>query len=58
MLKIIIKVKDNNDNNSCKVDVEVPKDLSKASEVEKRAGAIVFNEISLALEKIKLMEGE
>ena len=54
MLKITIKVTENKGKNSCKVtSVVKPEDLSKASEDEKRAGAIVVNEINSALEKIK-----
>lgn len=53
MLKITIKVTENKGKDSCKVTVVNPEDLSKASEGEKRAGAIVLNEINSALEKIK-----
>ena len=53
MLKITIQVQENKDKNNCTVKMINPKDLSKASEVEKRACAMVINPIEKALKEIQ-----
>ena len=53
MLKITIQVTENKKDDTCKVTVINPKDLSKASENEKRVCAVVRNQIDKALEEIK-----
>lgn len=53
MLKITIQVHENKDKNKCTVKMINPKDLSKASENEKRACAMVINQIRKALEEIQ-----
>ena len=52
MLKFTIEVKDKDDG-SCTVQIKAPKDLSKATENEKRACAMVINQITKALEEIQ-----
>lgn len=51
MLKITIQVQENKDK--CTVKMINPKDLSKATESEKRACAMVINQITKALEEIQ-----
>lgn len=53
MLKITIQVQENKDKNNCTVKMINPKDLSKASDSEKNACAMVINEITKALQKIQ-----
>ena len=53
MLKITIQVQENTDKSKCTVKMINPKDLSKASEVEKRACAMVINQIEKSLNEIK-----
>ena len=53
MLKITIQVQENKDKNNCTVKMINPKDLSKASEPEKRACAMVINQIDKSLNEIK-----
>lgn len=53
MLKITIQVQENKDKNRCTVKMINPKDLSKASESEKNACAMVINQITKALEEIQ-----
>ena len=53
MLKITIQVQDNKDKSNCTVKMINPKDLSKTSESEKRACAMVINQITKALEEIQ-----
>ena len=53
MLKITIQVQENKDKSKCTVKMINPKDLSKASESEKRAFAMVINQITKALEEIQ-----
>lgn len=53
MLKITIQVQDNKDKESCSVKLINPKDLSKASETEKNACAMVINEITKALKNMQ-----
>ena len=53
MLKITIQVQDNKDKSNCTVKMINPKDLSKASEVEKRACAMVISQIEKSLNEIK-----
>ena len=53
MLKITIQVQENKDKNNCTVKMINPKDLSKARENEKKAGAMVINQITKALKEIK-----
>lgn len=49
MLKITISIKENTDNESCKVKLITPKDLTKCTEPEKRCGAMVMNEVEKAI---------
>lgn len=53
MLKITISVQENKDKDNCTVKVINPKDLSKASDNEKRVGAVVINKISESLKEIQ-----
>ena len=53
MLKITIQVQENKDKNKCTVKMINPKDLSKASDVEKNACAMVINKITKALQEIQ-----
>ena len=53
MLKITIQVQENKDKNKCTVKMINPKDLSKASESEKNACAMVINQITKALQEIQ-----
>jgi len=53
MLKITIQVQDNKNKESCSVKLINPKDLSKASETEKNACAMVINEITKALKNMQ-----
>ena len=53
MLKITIQVQENKDKNKCTVKMINPKDLSKASESEKNATAMVINQITKALQEIQ-----
>ena len=53
MLKITIQVEESKEKEKCTVKIITPKDLSKASEAEKRAGAMVYNQIEKAISEIK-----
>lgn len=53
MLKFTIQVQENKDKNKCTVKMINPKDLSKASESEKYACAMVINQITKALQEIQ-----
>ena len=53
MLKITILVQENKDKEKCTVKMINPKDLSKATEGEKSACAMVINQITKALEEIQ-----
>ena len=53
MLKIIIQVQEDKNKEKCTVKMINPKDLSKSSEIEKRACAMVINQITKALEEIQ-----
>ena len=53
MLKITIQVQENKDKNKCTVKMINPKDLSKASESEKNACAMVINQITKAMQEIQ-----
>ena len=53
MLKITIQVQENKDRNNCTVKMINPKDLSKASDAEKNACAMVINQITKALQEIQ-----
>ena len=53
MLKITIQVQENEDKSKCSVKVISPKDLSKGSENEKKACAMVINQITKALQEIQ-----
>ena len=53
MLKITIQVQEDKNKEKCTVKMINPKDLSKASESEKRACAMVINQITKALEEIQ-----
>lgn len=53
MLKITIEVKEDKDKQKCTVKMINPKDVSKATENEKRACAMVINQIEKSLNEIK-----
>ena len=53
MLKITIQVQENKDKSKCTVKMINPKDLSKATENENRACAMVINQIEKSLNEIK-----
>ena len=53
MLKITIQVKEDKTKGKCLVKMINPKELSKASEVENRACAMVINQIEKSLNEIK-----
>ena len=53
MLKITIQVEESKEKEKCTVKIITPKDLSKSSEAEKRAGAMVYNQIEKAISEIK-----
>ena len=53
MLKITIQVQENKDKSNCTVKMINPKDLSKASDSEKNACAMVINQITKALQEIQ-----
>ena len=53
MLKITIQLQEDKNKEKCTVKMINPKDLSKASENEKRACAMVINQITKALEEIQ-----
>ena len=53
MLKITIQVQENKDQSKCTVKMINPQDLSKASESEKIACAMVINQFTKALQEIQ-----
>lgn len=53
MLKITIQVQENKDKNNCTVKMINPKDLSKSTDAEKKACAMVINQIEKALKEIQ-----
>ena len=53
MLKITIQVQEDKNKEKCTVKMINPKDLSKASESEKNACAMVINQIIKALQEIQ-----
>lgn len=53
MLKITIQVQENKNNDSCVVKIINPKDLSKATENEKKAGAMVTSNLERVLKEIQ-----
>ena len=53
MLKITIQVQENKDKEKCTVKMINPKDLSKGTESEKSACAMVINQITKALQEIQ-----
>ena len=52
MLKIIVQVVENKDQDTCKVNIQTPKDFSKASENEQKVTAVVIDKITKALEEL------
>ena len=52
MLKITIEIKENKEKDACSVTLKNPKDLSKASEVEQKCGAMVKTNIEKALAEL------
>lgn len=52
MLKITVQVVENKDQDTCKVNLQTPKDFSKASENEKKVSAMVIDKITKALEEL------
>ena len=53
MLKITIQVTEDKNKEKCTVKMINPKDVSKATENEKRACAMVINQIEKSLNEIK-----
>ena len=53
MLKITIQVQEDKNKEKCTVKMINPKDLSKASESEKNACAMVINQITKALQEMQ-----
>ena len=53
MLKITIQIHKDKNKDTCLVKMINPKDLSKATESEKRACAMVINQITKALKEIQ-----
>ena len=53
MLKITIQLQEDKNKEKCIVKMINPKDLSKASETEKNACAMVINQITKALQEIQ-----
>ena len=53
MLKITIQIQENKDKSKCTVKMINPKDLSRASESEKNASAMVINQITKELKEIQ-----
>ena len=53
MLKITIQLQEDKNKEKCTVKMINPKDLSKASESEKNACAMVINQITKALKEIQ-----
>ena len=53
MLKITIQVQEDKKSEKCTVKMINPKDISKATENEKRACAMVINQIEKSLNEIK-----
>lgn len=53
MLKITIQVQENKDKEKCTVKMINPKDLSKSTENEQKACAMVINQIEKALKEIQ-----
>ena len=53
MLKITIQVQEDKNKEKCTVKMINPKDLSKASDSEKNACAMVINQITKAMKEIK-----
>lgn len=53
MLKITIQVQENKEKDKCTVKMVNPKDLSKSSENEQKACAMVINQIEKALKEIQ-----
>lgn len=52
MLKITIEIVEK-EKGSCKVTLKNPKDLSKATEIEKKGCAVVSNKISKAIAELQ-----
>jgi hypothetical protein len=52
MLKITVQVVENKDQDTCKVNLQTPKDFSKAAENEKKVSAMVIDKITKALEEL------
>ena len=53
MLKITVQITETKDKEKCTVKLINPKDLSKASENEKNACAMVINQIEKALKELQ-----
>lgn len=52
MLKITVKVVENKDQDTCKVNLQTPKDLSKATENEQKVTAMVIDKMNKALAEL------
>lgn len=53
MLKITIQIQESKDKEKCSAKIITPKDISKATENEKRCCSIVLSQIEKAMEEIK-----
>lgn len=53
MLKITLQVQENKEKDKCTVKIINPKDLSKATDTEKNACAMVISQIEKALQEIQ-----
>ena len=53
MITFSIKIKENPNQDTCKVEIIKPKNLDKATQNEKNVTAIVINEIEKSLKNLK-----
>ena len=52
MLKITVQVVENKDQDTCKVNIQTPKDFLKSSENEQKVTAVVIDKITKALAEL------
>ena len=52
MLKITVQVVENKDQDTCKVNIQKPKDFSKATENEQKVTAMVVDKITKTLAEL------
>lgn len=53
MIKFSIKIKENNNHDTCNVEIIKPKKLEDATQNEKNVTAVVINEIEKSLKNLK-----